>query len=91
MYSVYRKAENNKKWPNGGGPSENERKSELKEITKVTSSFFWWACKQIFLFSIKDGSQGHVVVTFCDKWDKVLTPNGALTVERGSKEDERVA
>ena len=45
---------------------------------------------QIFLFSIKDGSQGHVVVTFCDKWDKVFSPNEALKVERGPKEDERV-
>ena len=87
MYSVYRKAENNKKWPNGDGPSENERKSEMKEITKVASTFFSWGCKQIFLFSIKDGSQGHVVVTFCDKWDKVFSPNEALKVERGPKED----
>ena len=90
MYSVCRKAENNKKWPNGGGPSENERKSELKEITKVAGTFFWWGCQQIFFLSIKDGSQGHVVVTFFEKLDKVLTPNGALKVERGPKEDERV-
>ena len=90
MYSVYRKAENNKKWPNGGGPSENERKSELKEITKVAGTFFWWGCQQIFFLGIKDGSQGHVVVTFFNKLDKVLTPNGALKVERGLKEDERV-
>ena len=43
------------------------------------------------LFSIEDGSQGHVAVTFCDKWDKVFSPNEALKVERGPKEDERVA
>ena len=39
------KQKTTKKWPNGDGPSENERKSELKEITKVTSTFFWWGCK----------------------------------------------
>ena len=44
-----------------------------------------------FFLSIIDWSQGHVVVTFCDKWDKVLTPNGTLKVERWPKEDERVA
>ena len=47
--------------------------------------------KQKFLFGIKNGSQGHVVVTFCAKWAKVLTPNEAIKVERGLKEDERVA
>ena len=41
MCSVNRKAENNKKWPNGDGPSENEQKSEMKEITKVASTFFF--------------------------------------------------
>ena len=44
-----------------------------------------------FFLGIKDGSQGHVVVTFFDKSDNVLSPNGALKVERGPKEDERVA
>ena len=58
MYSVYRKAENNKKWPNGGGPSENERKSELKEITKVASHFFRWVSKQIFFSASKMGPRG---------------------------------
>ena len=88
---MYRKAENNKKWPNGDGLSENERKSKMKEITKVACTFFWLGCKQIFFFGIKNESQGHVVVTFCAKWAKVLTPNGAIKVERGPKEDERVA
>ena len=40
-----------------------------------------------FFLGIKDGSQGHVVVTFCDKWDKVFSPKEALKVERLPKED----
>ena len=62
----------------------------MKEITKV-AGIFLVGVQAIFLFSIKDGSQGHVVVTFSDTSDKVLTPHGALKVKRGSKEDGRVA
>ena len=58
MYSVCRKAENNKKWPNGGGPSENERKSELKEITKVTGSFFGGPASKFFFSASKMGPRG---------------------------------
>ena len=38
-----------------------------------------------------EGSPGHVKPTCCEKWGKVLAPNGAIKVERGPKEDERVA
>ena len=58
MYSVCRKAENNKKWPNGGGPSENERKSEMKEITKVASTFFGGGASKFFFSASKMGPRG---------------------------------
>ena len=58
MYSVYREAENNKKWPNGGGPSENERKSELKEITKVAGTFFGGGASKFFFSASKMGPRG---------------------------------
>ena len=48
----------NKKWPNGGGPSENERKSELKEITKVTGTFFGGGASKFFFSASKMGPRG---------------------------------
>ena len=47
--------------------------------------------KQKFLFTIPDGSRGHVGVTFYAKYAKVSSPNGAVKVEKGPKEDEGVA
>ena len=38
-----------------------------------------------------EGSRGHVKTNFFDKLDKHSAPNGAIKVERGPKEDERVA
>ena len=54
----------------GEGPSENEQKSETKEITKVACPRSFLRAKQKLLFSVKIGSQGQVVGTFSDKSDR---------------------
>ena len=47
--------------------------------------------EQKFLLIMLEGSRGHVKTDFFDKLDKHSAPNGAIKVERGPKEDERVA
>ena len=66
-------------------------RAKMKEITKVACPRSLWADKQKFLLIMPEGSRGHVRPTFSEKSEKVLTPNGAIKVERGTKEDERVA
>ena len=46
--------------------------------------------EQKFLLIMPEGSRGHVKLNFFDKLDKHSAPNGAIKVERGPKEDERV-
>ena len=36
-----------------------------------------------------EGSRGHVKPTFCEKWEKVLPPNGVIKVERGPKKGRK--
>ena len=55
-----KKTGNTQKWPNGDGLSENERKSETKEITKVACPRSLCADKQKFLLHMPEGSRGHV-------------------------------
>ena len=66
-------------------------RAKMKEITKVACPRSLWADKQKFLLIMPEGSWGHVKPNFSDKSDKVFDPNGAIKVERGPKEDERVA
>ena len=65
--------------------------AKMKEITKVARTCSLWGCGQKFLLIMLEGSRGHVKPTFCEKWEKVLAPNGTIKVERGPKEYERVA
>ena len=63
--------------------------TETKEIAKVARTRSLWGCKQKFLLIMLEGSRGHVKPTFCEKWEKVLPPNGVIKVERGPKKGRK--
>ena len=65
------------------------KRAKMKEITKVARHRSLWAGEQKNFLIMLEGSRGHVKPNFCDKWDKVLAPNGAIKGERGPKEGRK--
>ena len=59
-----------------------------KRSQKLLAPAHYWGASKTILFSMKIGSQGHVVGTFSDKPDKVSASNGAIKEERGKRMKE---